>query len=64
MERADLQAAIVTLVLVLGGGTISNILLGTVPGWVVSPIPVLTYGLAELSSISDADLASTDVARV
>lgn len=40
----DLQAAIVTLVLVLGGSTVSNLLLGTVPGWVVSPIPVLTYG--------------------
>ncbi|GAA5947775.1 hypothetical protein JCM3765_001078 [Sporobolomyces pararoseus] len=44
-QIGDLQAAIVTLVLVLGGGTVSNLLLGTIPGWVVSPIPVLTYGL-------------------
>jgi len=53
MERADLQAAIVTLVLVLGGGTISNILLGTVPGWVVSPIPVLTYGFVAIFTSSN-----------
>ncbi|GAA6062154.1 hypothetical protein JCM10212_002366 [Sporobolomyces blumeae] len=44
-QIGDLQAAVVTLVLVLGGSTVSNVLLGTVPGWVVSPIPVLTYGL-------------------
>ncbi|GAA6005760.1 hypothetical protein JCM11491_003998 [Sporobolomyces phaffii] len=44
-QLGDLQAAIVTLVLVLGGGTVSNLLLGTVPGWVISPVPVLTYGL-------------------
>ncbi|GAA5929433.1 uncharacterized protein JCM15063_004148 [Sporobolomyces koalae] len=44
-QIGNLQAAIVTLVLILGGGTVSNVLLGTVPGWVVSPIPILTYGL-------------------
>ncbi|GAA5974261.1 hypothetical protein JCM21900_003024 [Sporobolomyces salmonicolor] len=47
-QLGNLQAAIVPLVLVLGGSTISSVLLGNVPGWVISPIPVVTYGLLPL----------------
>lgn len=38
------QAACVPLVLILGGTTITNVLMGAVPGWLISPIPVATYG--------------------
>ncbi|BGP56162.1 hypothetical protein JCM8202_005930 [Rhodotorula sphaerocarpa] len=47
-QLGDLQAAIVPLVLILGGSTVSSILLGLVPGWVITPIPVATYGLIPL----------------
>lgn len=30
--------------LILGGSTVSSVLLGLVPGWVVTPVPVATYG--------------------
>ncbi|POY71143.1 hypothetical protein BMF94_5900 [Rhodotorula taiwanensis] len=43
-QLGDLQAAIVPLVLILGGSTISSVLLGLVPGWIISPVPVATYG--------------------
>lgn len=46
---ADLQAALVPLVLILGGSTVSSILLGLVPGWVVTPVPVATYGCVQVS---------------
>lgn len=49
---ADLQAALVPLVLILGGSTVSSILLGLVPGWVVTPVPVATYGSVHATSIS------------
>ncbi|BGP48994.1 hypothetical protein JCM10450v2_004873 [Rhodotorula kratochvilovae] len=47
-QLGNLQAALVPLVLILGGSTISSVLLGLVPGWVITPIPVLTYGLIPL----------------
>ncbi|GAA5836612.1 hypothetical protein JCM11251_002677 [Rhodosporidiobolus azoricus] len=47
-QLGNLQAAIVPLVLILGGSTVSSVLLGLVPGWVVTPVPVLTYGLIPL----------------
>lgn len=47
-QLGDLQAAIVPLVLILGGSTVSSVLLGLVPGWIISPIPVATYGLIPL----------------
>ncbi|GAA6005650.1 uncharacterized protein JCM10292_006726 [Rhodotorula paludigena] len=47
-QLGNLQAAIVPLVLILGGSTVSSVLLGLVPGWVVTPIPVATYGLIPL----------------
>lgn len=50
--QTDLQAAIVPLVLILGGSTVSSVLLGLVPGWVVTPIPVATYGCASCITAS------------
>ncbi|GAA5988081.1 hypothetical protein JCM10908_002055 [Rhodotorula pacifica] len=47
-QLGDFQAAIVPLVLILGGSTISSVLLGLVPGWIISPVPVATYGLIPL----------------
>ncbi|GAA5890566.1 hypothetical protein JCM8208_004917 [Rhodotorula glutinis] len=47
-QLGNLQAALVPLVLILGGSTVSSVLLGLVPGWVVTPIPVATYGLIPL----------------
>ncbi|GAA5854161.1 hypothetical protein JCM8547_008249 [Rhodosporidiobolus lusitaniae] len=47
-QLGNLQAAIVPLVLILGGSTVSSVLLGLVPGWIVTPVPVLTYGLIPL----------------
>ncbi|GAA5977926.1 hypothetical protein JCM11641_004335 [Rhodosporidiobolus odoratus] len=47
-QLGNLQAAIVPLVLILGGATVSSVLLGLVPGWVVTPVPVLTYGILPL----------------
>lgn len=37
------QSAIVPAVLILGGSTVTNVLLGIIPGWVITPIPVITY---------------------
>ena len=36
------------LVLILGGTTVTGVLMGQVPGWLLSPLPVLTYGLLPL----------------
>ncbi|BGP16962.1 hypothetical protein JCM10213v2_004971 [Rhodosporidiobolus nylandii] len=47
-QLGNLQAAIVPLVLILGGSTVSSTLLGLVPGWVITPVPVLTYGVLPL----------------
>ncbi|GAA6002913.1 hypothetical protein JCM10207_001894 [Rhodosporidiobolus poonsookiae] len=47
-QLGNLQAAIVPLVLILGGGTVSSVMLGLVPGWVITPVPVMTYGLIPL----------------
>ncbi|GAA6032573.1 hypothetical protein JCM8097_004822 [Rhodosporidiobolus ruineniae] len=47
-QLGNLQAAIVPLVLILGGSTVSSVLLGLVPGWIITPVPVLTYGVLPL----------------
>lgn len=41
---AVFQAALVPLILILGGTTVTGMLMGIVPGWLISPIPVATYG--------------------
>ncbi|SGY13995.1 BQ5605_C010g06022 [Microbotryum silenes-dioicae] len=51
------QAFTVPLVLILGGTTITSILMGAVPGWLISPIPVATYGLIPLIA-SESGLVS------
>lgn len=38
------QAGLVPIILVLGGTTITSILLGSTPGWVYTPIPLINYG--------------------
>ncbi|KAK4048189.1 hypothetical protein OIV83_004894 [Microbotryomycetes sp. JL201] len=42
-KLGNFQAALVPVILILGGTTITNVLMGIVPGWLISPIPVLTY---------------------
>ncbi|SCV69790.1 BQ2448_1184 [Microbotryum intermedium] len=48
------QAFTVPLVLILGGTTITSILMGAVPGWLISPIPVATYGLNQVTAHSSS----------
>ncbi|KAK4057327.1 hypothetical protein OIO90_001824 [Microbotryomycetes sp. JL221] len=47
-KLGNFQAALVPVILILGGTTITNILMGIVPGWLISPIPVLTYAILPL----------------
>ncbi|KAM0789388.1 hypothetical protein ACM66B_000217 [Microbotryomycetes sp. NB124-2] len=47
-KLGNFQAALVPVILILGGTTITNVLMGIVPGWLISPMPVLTYALLPL----------------
>lgn len=38
------QASIVPVVLVLGGTTITSLLLGNIPGWCITPLGIINYG--------------------
>ena len=45
-DLTDFQAALVPLMLVFGGTTITGMLMGNPPGWLITPVPILTYGYA------------------
>ncbi|KAM0748633.1 hypothetical protein T439DRAFT_316530 [Meredithblackwellia eburnea MCA 4105] len=44
-----IQAAIVPCVLIFGGTTVTGALLGIIPGWLISPVPLATYALIPLA---------------
>ncbi|KAL8280789.1 hypothetical protein RQP46_006793 [Phenoliferia psychrophenolica] len=44
----NIQAMLVPCVLVLGGTTVTGVLMGIIPGWLISPIPIATYAILPL----------------
>lgn len=43
-------------ILVLGGTTITNVLLGIVPGWVITPLPIINYAYVQVHPPSNPPL--------
>lgn len=45
-----IQAAVVPCVLIFGGTTITGILMGIVPGWLISPMGLANYAFVSATS--------------